>query len=190
MSRSNAIVSAIAVAAVYFVGSLAVTPQAIAEISCDDPKIVDRLPKLPGGCQKERISASGNQRPSFFWARKSVEDHWQDQVINKYGERFAQPAKAACARQECGPSAIPGFTRCTLSGYPCATTPYLWDVIELNRAEVEELQQLLTRASFPCKVDGKFGEKTHSALQRWQRSRNLPDDGRPTMQNLERLRKG
>lgn len=161
-----------------------------AGMTCDDPRITEKLPKLPDGCQKERISSSGNQRPTILWARRSVEDHWQDEVINKYGERFADPANAACAKQECGPSTIAGFSRCTFSGFPCATTPYLDDILELSRNEVMEMQRLLTRHGFPVVEDGRFGAKTHDALVDWQKSRNMAEDGQPTKENLERLRKG
>lgn len=160
-----------------------------AGVNCDDAAIVDKLPKLPNGCQRERISAAGNQRPSFFWARKSVEDHWQDQVINKFGERFADPAYAACAKQECGPSTIAGFTRCTFSGFPCATKPYIEDLLELSTNEIAEMQRLLNKHGPNVVVDGKFGSKTHDALMQWQQKNGLEADGLPTKVNLERLRK-
>ena len=38
-------------------------------------------------------------------------------------------------------------------------------------------------------ADGKFGERTSDALQRWQRSKKLDEDGLPTRDNLEKLRK-
>lgn len=158
-----------------------------AETACDDANIVHKLPKLPDGCQSERISASGNQRPTLYWAQKSTEDHWQDQVINKYGERFSRWDYAACAKTECGPSALVGFSRCTYSGFPCATKPD--SMSELSRDEIREMQRLLTHKGFRTKADGKFGEKTHAALQQWQRSQKLTDDGLPTHANLEALRK-
>lgn len=166
------------------------TAPTYAQVSCDSPKIVDKLPKLPDGCQKERISAAGNERPTFFWARRSVEDHWQDQVLNKYGERFAVPTNAACVRQECVPSAIPGFTRCTFSGFPCASKPYLEDVLEISKEETKEMQRLLTRQGFRVEIDGLFGEETHGALKAWQKSKHLAVNGLPTRENLELLRKG
>jgi hypothetical protein len=153
---------------------------------CDDPKIVERLPSLPNGCQKESISSSGNQRPTQMWASNSAEEHWRDQVLNKYGERFARWSNAACAKTECAPSSLAGFTRCTYSGYPCATKPYFDEA--LTRREIREMQRLLTRNGYSTKVDGLFGEKTHQALQRWQRSRNLPDEGLPTREAFDALR--
>ena len=72
MSRNKAIVSAIAIAAAYFIGSIAVAPQAMAEISCDDPKIADRLPKLPGdarrsGYRLRAISGRAFSGPGNQW---------------------------------------------------------------------------------------------------------------------------
>lgn len=169
--------------------SLVATTPAFAGNTCDDASIVDKLPKLPDGCQTERISASGNQRPTFNWARRSVEDHWQDQVINKFGERFADPEKAACPKQECGPSTIAGFTRCSFSGFPCATKPYIEDLLELTSDEITEMQKLLRQHGEKLKADGRFGSKTHDALMHWQKKNGLAPDGLPTKENLERLRK-
>jgi hypothetical protein len=177
------------IVALAFLIPVNIAAPAQADMTCDDDSIVSKLPKPPNGCQTERVSASGNQRPTLYWARKSVEDHWQDQVINKFGERYADPEHAACARQECSPSTIPGFTRCSYSGYPCVRKPDLADVLELNSEEIEEMQTLLTRQGFKVVADGKFGARTHDALQSWQQSKSLPDDGRPTKEILERLRK-
>lgn len=168
---------------------LLVAVEAHAQVSCDSPSVAERLPKLPNGCQKERISAAGHERPTMIWAQRSAADTWQDQVLTKYGERFARWGLAACARQECVPAAIPGFTRCTLTGFPCATRPQLEGVLELSKGEVEEMQRLLNRFGYDVEVDGAFGGKTAYALERWQRSRKLVPDGLPTRENLEKLRK-
>lgn len=158
-----------------------------AQTVCDGSNAAGNLPKLPDGCQRELITASGNQRPTLFWAQKSAEDHWQDQVINKYGERFERWTYAACAKTECGPSSFVGFARCTYSGFPCATKAFVGT--SLRRDEIREMQRLLAREGFAVKQDGLFGEKTHIALQKWQRSVKRPDDGLPTEDNLEALRK-
>jgi hypothetical protein len=159
---------------------------AVAAEFCDEPSVADRLPKPPDGCQRELISASGNQRPTMFWAQKSAEEHWRDQVFNKYGERFGRWDRAACPKVDCGPSTITGFSRCTYSAYPCASKPYL--ETELTGDEIRELQQLLKKRGYPTKVDGLFGANTHEALRRWQRSQKIDDDGLPTRANLDRLR--
>ncbi len=176
-------------------GALAVAGSAIspaqAQISCDDPKIVEKLPKLPDGCQKERITASGSQRPSLGWANRSAENAWKDQSLTKFGERFITWSNSACAKQECVPGALAGFKRCTYSGFPCARKPVFEDVYELSSSEIQELQRLLSKYGFyRASADGKFGERTSEALQRWQRSKRLTDDGLPTRDNLEKLRKG
>ncbi len=163
---------------------------AVAQDTCGSSAIVEKLPSLPNGCQKERISASGNERPTTLWARRSVGDAWQDQVITKYGERFARWDYAACAREECVPATLPGFTRCTFSGFPCATRLHFEGGFEISREEVREMQRLLSRYGFRTKVDGKFGEKTSNQLARWQRSKGLTDDGLPSKANLDRLRRG
>jgi hypothetical protein len=165
---------------------IAAAPHAGAAEFCDEPSVADRLPKPPDGCQREFISASGNQRPTMTWAQKSAEDHWQDQVLNKYGERFGRWTYAACPKVDCGPASIAGFARCTYGGYPCATKPYVES--ELGRDEIREMQRLLKKHGFATKIDGVFGPNTHEALRRWQRSEKLGDDGLPTRYNLERLR--
>lgn len=168
----------------------AVTP-AYAQISCEDPKIVDKLPKLPDGCQKERITASGNQRVGLRWANSSAENAWKDQTLTKFGERFITWANAACPKEECVPGALAGFKRCTYSGFPCAHKPVFGEgVYELSTSEIQEMQRLLTKYGYRQGTDGKFGEKTSEALQKWQRSKKITDDGLPTRENLDKLRKG
>jgi len=153
---------------------------------CSDPRVEDRLPKLPQGCHVQLVTASGNQRPSFTWAQKSAQDHWQDQVITKFGERYSVWTNAACTKKECVPSAIAGFKRCTYSGFPCATKPE-FDT-SLTRPNVREMQRLLSSLGFALRVDGIFGVKTMTALQQWQRKHGLQPDGLPSLQNLEKLR--
>ena len=43
-----------------------------AQTACEDPNIAA---SLPANCQKERISASGNQRPTTAGAFRSARDH-------------------------------------------------------------------------------------------------------------------
>jgi hypothetical protein len=70
---------------------------------------------------------------------RSARNHWRDQVITRFGERFARWDEAACQRQECVPASLSGFTRCTLSGYPCVTKPELQAPLDLSSAEIEEM---------------------------------------------------
>lgn len=160
-----------------------------AQSLCGDTDVVDQLPSLPSlpnGCHRERVTASGNQRPSFTWAQKSAQDHWQDQVITKFGERYSVWSKAACAKKECVPSAIAGFKRCTYSGFPCANKPQFDS--SLSSANIREIQRLLSSLGFPLQVDGIFGPKTTTALQNWQRKKGLQPDGLPSTGNLQMLR--
>ncbi|MEO1204715.1 MAG: peptidoglycan-binding domain-containing protein [Pseudomonadota bacterium] len=158
------------------------------QIACDDPNIADNLPSQ---CRSELISASGNQRPSMRWALQSARDHWQDEVLNKYGERYARWRRAACLKRECVPASLGGFTRCTLSGFPCITKPTVGQVTTLTPVEIREMQQLLNSAGIrpKIKVDGKFGPKSIASMERWQRRNNHPVDGLPSKKNLMLLRR-
>ena len=158
-----------------------------AQHSCDDAKHVEDLPRPPNGCHRERITASGHQRPTIAWAQRAAEDAWKDQVLTKFGERFRVFSNAACARQECVPGSIAGMYRCTYVGYPCAVRP-TYSSGELSTSEIEEMQRLLARKNYAVTVDGKFGPKTQEALERWQRRIGIDADGMPTRANLEKLR--
>lgn len=168
-----------------------------ADVSCSSPDYVASLPAPPDGCHRVEITASGNERPTKIWARTSGLEHWRDQVINKYGERFAIWGKSACRKAECVPGAISGMTRCTYSAYPCSVKPPLIqasdtpdpDTETLSKDDILEMQRLLLKAGYTLKVDGLFGPKTERALGKWQRIRKFDDDGLPTMRNLELLRK-
>ena len=60
----------------------------------------------------------------------------------------------------------------------------------LRRAEVQELQDRLTRLGFDAgKPDGIVGSKTREALKGFQRSQGSPADGYPTKELLEALRR-
>ncbi len=158
-----------------------------AQVACDLPNIAQQLPE---GCKRDLVSASGNQRPTTFWAMRSARNHWRDQIVARFGERFARWSEAACQRQECVPASLSGFTRCTLSGYPCVTKPELQAPLDLNSSEVEEMQKLLNRLvqSTNLVIDGKFGPRTARALEDWQRANGQTIDGAPTRENLEKLR--
>jgi len=163
-------------------------PAAMAQAACAEADVASRLPEY---CQREKISASGDQRPTQAWALRSAEDKWQDQVITKYGERYARSSRAACLVRECVPAALRGFKRCTVTGYPCSSKPSMVEVYVLSRAEIREMQQLLNKAGIKPRVseDGRFGPNTQASLERWQRRNNYPVDGNPSLQNLNLLRR-
>jgi len=153
--------------------------------TCNDP----RIGKLPDGCQKERISATGSLR--FLGdnaARKSAEAAWKREVLNKYGERFTVWDNSACPQTECTPGSITGSKRCSYSGYPCAKA-LVEGGADLSVAEITEIQRLLVRLGYPVSTDGKFGPNSSEALKRWQRANKLDEDGLPSKENLEALRK-
>ena len=188
MLKLTSLVAAAALCAVAVSFGSATAP---AQVSCSNSKIVERLPKLPDGCQKERIESAGNQRPSQGWAKNSARDAWRDQVQRKFGERFTQFTNAACPKEECSPAAIAGFSRCTLSGFPCARPVVLDGVYELSSAEVQELQKLLNKyLKVKGSVDGKFGEKTGRYLEQWLKIKNSNNEPLPNRANLDLLRKG
>ncbi len=60
---------------------------------------------------------------------------------------------------------------------------------ELNPQEVRELQRLLNRAGYMVHPDGVFGDESRDALSAFERRAGLPDDGYPTYEMLERLRR-
>ena len=158
-----------------------------AQVACDLPDIAKQLPE---GCKRELVAASGNQRPITIWARRSARNHWRDQVVTRFGERFARWGEAACPRQECVPASLSGFTRCTLKGYPCVVKPDLAVPLDLSTTEVKEMQRLLNRLVKSAKlaIDGEFGPKTARALEEWQRANDQTINGAPTRENLEKLR--
>ncbi|MEM6277460.1 MAG: lytic murein transglycosylase [Pseudomonadota bacterium] len=66
-----------------------------------------------------------------------------------------------------------------------------WPVGErpLNRREIEEMQQRLTRAGFSTDgADGLIGPNTTNAIRSYQRARGLPVDGFASLELLESLR--
>lgn len=152
--------------------------------TCNDP----RIGKLPDGCQKDRISATGNLR--FLGdnaARKSAESAWKREVLNKYGERFTVWDNAACPSTECTPGSIMGSKRCSFSGFPCAKA-LVEGGAELSTADIVEMQKLLGRLGYRVNADGKFGPGSSEALKRWQRANKLDEDGLPSKSNLDALR--
>ena len=69
-----------------------------------------------------------------------------------------------------------------------ATAPA--DERPMSRLEVEEIQRLLVSLGYEVgEVDGVVGAQTRAALRSFQQSAQLPPDGYPTPQLLERLRR-
>ncbi len=60
---------------------------------------------------------------------------------------------------------------------------------DLNPQEVRELQHLLNRAGYGVRPDGVFGDASRDALSAWERRVGMRDDGYPTFEALERLRR-
>jgi hypothetical protein len=166
------------------VGLMLAISGASAQQTCNDP----RIGKMPDGCQKERISATGSLR--FLGdnsARKSAEAAWKREVLNKYGERFTVWDHAACPQTECTPGSIAGSKRCSFSGYPCAKAS-IEGSADLTTEEIKEMQKLLVRLGYPVSTDGKFGPNSSEALKKFQRANKFDEDGLPSKENLERLR--
>ena len=60
---------------------------------------------------------------------------------------------------------------------------------DLNPQEVREMQHLLNRAGYTVHADGVFGDELRDALSAWERRAGMRDDGYPTYEALERLRR-
>lgn len=60
---------------------------------------------------------------------------------------------------------------------------------ELNTQEIREMQRYLSRAGYNVHADGIFGDESRDALSAWERRAGLPDNGYPTYEMLERLRR-
>jgi hypothetical protein len=60
---------------------------------------------------------------------------------------------------------------------------------DLNPQEVREMQHLLNRAGYSVRPDGVFGDESRDALSAWERRAGMRDDGYPTYEALERLRR-
>jgi Putative peptidoglycan binding domain len=60
---------------------------------------------------------------------------------------------------------------------------------DLNPQEVRELQSLLNRAGYRVHADGVFGDESRDALSAFERRAGMRDDGYPTFEALERLRR-
>ncbi len=60
---------------------------------------------------------------------------------------------------------------------------------DLNPQEVRELQRLLNRAGYNVHADGVFGDESRDALSAFERRAGIRDDGYPTFEALERLRR-
>ncbi len=60
---------------------------------------------------------------------------------------------------------------------------------DLNPQEVREMQHLLSRAGYNVHPDGVFGDESRDALSAWERRVGMRDDGYPTFEALERLRR-
>jgi len=161
---------------------------------------------LPRGCQKERIEATGELS---FGVLHSAENRawksWQRQVLTNYGELFLDWRNAACKKVFCVHASFAGSRRCTASAFPCAADVDHTAVEALNTqqatpseprnneplraAEIKEMQQLLSEAGYHIRVDGVFGDQTRKALAGRLRSRGFRDNGEPTRENLEILRR-
>ncbi len=166
------------------------------ETRCDIPE-----PPLPAACKKERIQASGKIgwfRPQQFGKRA-----WEAQAKTRFGERFADFQKAACGHEECVHAGEIGVgLRCTYTAYPCSpdVTPVQLAALNrsladlLNDAEQKELSTLLNQAiaqkivkDLDCKKCNA-DQRREKALRAWRKQQGLPDDGGPTVADLDTLR--
>ena len=75
-----------------------------------------------------------------------------------------------------------------IGGGPGVQAAWPRDLLPLTRDQLKALQQALNdRGLNAGEVDGQMGPATRQALRAWQRSRNLPADGFPTLDQLTQL---
>lgn len=75
-----------------------------------------------------------------------------------------------------------------MAGGPGVQAAWPRDLLPLTREQLKALQQALNdRGLNAGDVDGQVGPATRQALRAWQRSRNLPADGFPTLDQLTQL---
>jgi len=75
-----------------------------------------------------------------------------------------------------------------IGGGPGVQGAWPRDLLPLTRDQVKTLQQALNDRGLDAgAVDGQMGPATRQALRAWQRSRNLPADGFPTLDLLAEL---
>lgn len=196
--------------AVFFLGLGLISPASSAETACDSAAVLNYLPALPRGCQRQRIEATG---ALSFGIVQSAGGHaqkaWERQVLTFFGERYRDWKKAACKKVYCVHASFAGSRRCTYSAFPCASDADA-DVVEglsarqldprvqvqqqrmdreLTASEIKEMQELLSEAGYRVWADGVLGDQTLTALAEWQRRRGLPSNGTASWENLEKLRR-
>jgi hypothetical protein len=177
-----------------------------AETACGSAAVLDYLPPLPRGCQRQRIEATGGLSFGIVLsAGGKARKAWERQALTFFGERYGDWKKAACKKVYCVHASFAGSRRCIYSGFPCASdmdrdalealsTRELAPKVrpradrELTAPEVKEMQEFLARAGYRVWIDGIFGDQTQRALVRWQRRRNLPGNGAAKLESLEQLR--
>jgi hypothetical protein len=159
---------------------------------------VERYAFPPTGCQRERLEASGRQRPfiDFFpSARVSARRAWEREALTKFGERFKDWKNAVCTREECVKGSVSGLKRCIFSGYSCVQNPrVIGEAVSddpnhagpsLTRREIRHLQRLLRRQGYRrvrvrgalrrLEVDGAWGDITRTAVALWLERAGVDD---------------
>lgn len=85
------------------------------------PAVAKFLPPLPKGCHAKRIEASGALAYRKGADKEKAIAAWKREVISQFGERFEDVTVAACYEERCGSGSVSGFSRCTISAFPCAS---------------------------------------------------------------------
>ncbi len=98
------------------------------------PAVAKFLPPLPKGCHGKRIEASGALAYRKGADREKAIAAWKREVISQFGERFQDVTVAACYEERCGSGSVSGFSRCTISAFPCAS-----DMSEEDKEAVKRL---------------------------------------------------
>lgn len=83
-----------------------------------------------------------------------------------------------------------GYLSDRIRGFPPFVQSWPTDAVPLQEKERFELQNLLAARGYEIgEIDGVIGSKTEAAVRDYQRSNGLPEDGFPSVQLLQRLRK-
>ena len=117
---------------------------AIAAPLCEGPPsaVAPFLPDLPKGCQRDRVSVTGELSFNLFrTAAGLAESAWEREVFTKFGERFHNLAFAACKNISCVRGAVSGTERCTVTAYPCAS--------DMDASQREQVARLATMDAQP-----------------------------------------
>ena len=157
--------------------------------------------RLPPGFDYARADADV-QQPATKWADEGVQAMDGAPLPAVEGSSILLPASARGPAFLVGPNfrtilrynnstsyaLAVGLLAQKLAGGPAMQTPWPRDLQALTRSQMLALQTALNARGFDCGTpDGTIGPATRRGVRQYQRSLNLPADGYPTLDLLQRL---